>query len=55
MWTDKRWLVITIAHPESCTGELKTLKNLLLQDQENFEAESWHTASDTLGQPSLFK
>ena len=31
------------------------LKNLLLQNQESFEAESWYIASGTLGLPSLFK
>ena len=33
----------------------KTLKNLLLQYKESFEAESWHTASGTEGQQSLLK
>ena len=32
----------------------KTLKNLL-QNQENFGAESWYIASGTQGLPSLFK
>ena len=33
----------------------KTLKNLFLQNQESFKAESWYIASWTQGLPSLFK
>ena len=33
--------VITIPHPEHSSGELKLLKNLLLQNQESFETESY--------------
>ena len=33
----------------------KTLKNLLLQNQESFGAESWYIASRAQGLPSLFK
>ena len=31
---------------------VKTLKNLLLKNQESFEAASWYTASGTQGLPS---
>ena len=33
----------------------KTLKNLLLQNQESFKAESWYIALGTQGLPSLVK
>ena len=33
----------------------KTPKNLLLQNQGSFKAESWYIASGTLGLPSLIK
>ena len=33
----------------------KTLKNLLLSNQEGFEAESWYIASGTRGLSSLLK
>ena len=35
-------------------AHIKTLKNLFLQTQESFEAESWYIASGTEGLPSLF-
>ena len=31
---------------------VKTLKNLLLQNQESYEAESWYIASGTQGLPN---
>ena len=34
---------------------VKRLKNLLLQNRESFEAESWYIASGTQGLSSLFK
>ena len=34
---------------------VKTLKNLLLQNQERFEAETWYIALETQGLPSLLK
>ena len=33
----------------------KTLQTLLLQNQENFKAESWYIALGTQELPSLFK
>ena len=33
---------------------VKTLKNLLLRNQESFEAESWYIALGTQDLPSLF-
>ena len=33
----------------------KTLKNLLLQNQESFKAESWYIASGAQGLSNLFK
>ena len=33
----------------------KTLKTLLLQNQEIFEAESWYISSETQDLPSVFK
>ena len=33
----------------------KALKNLLLQNQKSFEAESWYISSGTQGLPCLFK
>ena len=46
----KRWLkVCTNGHsPSPSRYMVKTLKNLLLQNQESFGAESWYIASDTL-------
>ena len=38
-----------------CPYLVKTLKNLLFQNQESFEAESWYIAFGTPGLPILFK
>ena len=38
-----------------CPNMVKRLKNLLLESQESFEAESWYIASGTQGLQSLFK
>ena len=38
-----------------CPYVIKTLRSILLQYYENFEAESWYTASGIQGLPSLLK
>ena len=38
-----------------CPYMVKTIKNLLLQNQESFGAESWYKALRTQGLPNLFK